>query len=314
MENILKLHQLYVDSVLPTLLPGCGRHIVTTVKFRDTKLSLELGPEAFKGTRYDTKSKKFVHFTSLKALQSILNESSIRLYCLNNSNDPNEFKYFIKGKESILFENDQIKENTFTFSMCDEKVLRGNNALNLWRLYGDGGRGVAIIFEINLPENDFDKSYLGRVLYTKPDLDAFLQKNREFETENKIKVDYSDIIHVPACYHKNSHYKIEEEIRLMHYYYKGEMFAKYRGGNDKYLKDFNSRNEIVTYSKLNIGKLNKNYPSIYIKEIQIGFRHEEGSFLKIKKHFKLLMASMIKSSSWDVDEMPKISHSNLLEI
>ena len=69
---------------------------------------------------------------------------------MNSLNDPNEYGYYINEAFIEIGNIDKIKENTFVLSMCYAQELEEDNALNLWRLYGDNGNGVAIVFEINL--------------------------------------------------------------------------------------------------------------------------------------------------------------------
>jgi len=89
-------------------------------------------------------------------------------------------------------------------------VLEGDNILNLWRFYGNDGWGVAIEFDIEFPgHSSMDCCFLGKVIYEKPNLEGFKEKNAAFEERHKIKVDVSKLIRVPACFHKSPYYKIE---------------------------------------------------------------------------------------------------------
>jgi hypothetical protein len=46
---------------------------------------------------------------------------------------------------------------------------------------------------------------------------------------------------IPACFHKDAAFKIENEIRLMHFDRGASITAQYDPTNGKYFKDFNSR-------------------------------------------------------------------------
>ena len=64
----------------------------------NTKIWVSKQNKDFIKTQYFfTESKKILHFTSLKALFSILNEKTLRLYNLTNSDDKEEYRYFAEN-------------------------------------------------------------------------------------------------------------------------------------------------------------------------------------------------------------------------
>ena len=72
------------------------------------------------GTTYDIgKTKEFIHYTSLEAFFSILNEQRIRCNDLNHLNDPKEFESLLlkNGIEIKKEEIDLFKRSLFLFSM-----------------------------------------------------------------------------------------------------------------------------------------------------------------------------------------------------
>ena len=80
--------------------------------------------KSFIGTDYFfDKGKKFVHWTSVQNLLSILNYREFRLYNLHNSSDENEFKYpsqkFNVTKETI----DYSKSYLTLFHFVSQKKL-----------------------------------------------------------------------------------------------------------------------------------------------------------------------------------------------
>jgi hypothetical protein len=241
-EREIQLEHLYIKTVLPLLLPNCGDEVVSMTHRDGPDLQFDFNNKIFNGTSYKLKSNTFVHFTSLKALHSILNENALRLYCMNSLNDPNEYGYYINEAFIEIGNIDKIKENTFVLSMCYAQELEEDNALNLWRLYGDNGNGVAIVFEINLPNvNEVEELFIGKVLYKKPKLKPFFQKNIEYEKATNQKINVLELMRIPACFHKDAAFKIENEIRLMHFDRGASITAQYDPTNGKYFKDFNSR-------------------------------------------------------------------------
>ena len=167
---------------------------------------------------YD-KETRFVHFTSLNALQSILSEKCIRLYNLNNLNDPREYGY---AGDLIFFNyknKKEAKENIFLLSMCQKDILdEGSTEIefNLWRLYGNNGFGVAIIlnFECNSLQSWKDY-FLSKVHYGSTSRSKIKDYNDSIKKlENDIPqvvVDLGQIV----CFHKSKLYSLEQEIRLL---------------------------------------------------------------------------------------------------
>jgi hypothetical protein len=161
----------------------------------------------------------FVHFTNLYAIQSIISERNIRLYNLNNLNDPREYSFagdlnFFNHKNKKT-----AKENMYLLSMCEQNILTKNSTeieFNLWRLYGDNGFGAAIIlsFEINQPINWKDY-FLSVVHYGASSRAKLIELNdllKELEKETpEISVDLGQIV----SFHKSKLYSLEQEIRLL---------------------------------------------------------------------------------------------------
>ena len=91
----------------------------------------------------------FFHLTDIKALFSILNSRSIRMYNLHGSSDQTEFAYSASLFNARQEEIDARKDRLFTFSFCPLSEL---SDLRMWQEYGCNFCGVAIVFElINQP-------------------------------------------------------------------------------------------------------------------------------------------------------------------
>lgn len=302
----------FKENVLPYFIPGVSQNTLIGLSLGGEKFEIDLGNNFASGTPYDPKNNQFVHFTSLRNLHSIINENAVRLYNMENVNDPWEYHYF--SGEGL--ENDKlskIKRNTYILSLCDKSVLEGENILNLWRLYGNRGWGVAIEFEIKCHVNSTfpDDYFLGKVLYQKPTLEEFNIKLTEFEQRNNVKTDPKELIRIPACFHKNPYYRIEEEVRLMTFDSKSTRRATLIPEQKRYKWDFNARNELVTYSSLKLGQGPENI-WVTIKKIQLGFQHSEESFMQIEKHLNRLFSALkINSVPGSNAELPTIEPSPL---
>jgi hypothetical protein len=300
------------ENVLPYLIPGASKNILLGHSSGESKFEIDLGNDFASGTPYDTKNTRFVHFTSLRNLQSIINENAIRLYSMVNVNDPWEYHYFT-GDEPENDKPSMVKSNTYILSLCDVSVLDGENILNLWRLYGNEGWGVAIEFDIKFHGASTVQSdyFLGKVIYQKPTLEEFKVKLAEFEQRNNVKTDPTKLMRIPACFHKNPHYRIEEEVRLMTFDTTSTRIATFSPEQSRFKWDFNAHNKLVVYNKLKLSRGNEN-PWITIKRIQLGFQHSKESFRQIEKHFKdLFLALKIKDTTELNAELPKVELSPL---
>lgn len=161
--------------------------------------------------------KKFIHYTKIENLLSIIREKGVRMYNLNNSNDPQEFNF---AAEILKLENNQIdngKKNIFSFSMSEiNSEYEGENPI-MWRLYGNNGYGCAIIFEIVNNPKDWNYFHLSKIYYNeKDDIELFYEKSNVFQNKYPVslKYDLSRLI----TFHKDSIWKIENEIRLIGYF------------------------------------------------------------------------------------------------
>jgi hypothetical protein len=161
---------------------------------------------------------KFVHFTSLLAIQSILNSKTIRLYNLNNLNDPREYSF---AGDLITFNNinkEDAKENMYLFAMCKTSILTGPTEyeFNMWRLYGQNGDGVCIQFDFSTnPQIGWRDYFISEVFYgssTKTNLKAIKELLKKYEDERpKTEIDLGQIV----AFHKSNLYKLESEVRLL---------------------------------------------------------------------------------------------------
>ncbi|MFN0176951.1 MAG: DUF2971 domain-containing protein [Saprospiraceae bacterium] len=314
-EQMARLEEDYMKNVVPTIISNPSGNILnySGLSVNGECYSVELSNLFSNGTQYDPKSTEFIHFTSLRSLQSIIKENAIRLYSLTNANDPKEFEFY---NESILLENkspDWLKSNTFILSLCDSKALTSNNALNLWRLYGDGGLGVAIEFEIDVPQNGVCNYFLGKINYQRPDIESFLIKSAQFEKRHNIKVDYSEIIRVLACFHKSDYYEIEKEVRLM-FFDDNHSRARENLKEYNFMNEFNSRNNLVTYNWLQLAQeQHHKLPQISIKRIELGFRHPEEVYQNFHLHMVDTFAAKSRAGLWK-GQLPIIEHSPLKNI
>ncbi len=164
---------------------------------------------------YYQKDKKFVHWTNIQNLMSILNYRELRFYNLHNSSDENEFKYAAQKFDITNEIIDYSKNYLYTLSFCESKEI---NNPDLWTEYGKNYSGVALEFEIVNDPKQWENYMLSQVYYEIPayipalknELEDFRKKHPGATTE----IDLGKLI----AFHKRKEFSKELEIRLSTYF------------------------------------------------------------------------------------------------
>jgi len=222
----------------------------------------------------DKENRKFVHWTSVQNLMSIINNREFRLYNLHNSSDHEEFVY---SAEKLLLSEKHIeysKRYLYTLSFCEAKEL--NNS-DLWESYGQKYTGVAIEFEINNDPNFWKKFILSEVFYKLPN--KFISLKYELDKLQKKYPGTSYFIDLGKliAFHKKTMFSREREIRLATYfpYDRKEAYEVFGNTEFKYDKD---KVRITDYIPL---KLWVNNTSPFVK----GSRPEFDKSLKVEESY-----------------------------
>lgn len=163
------------------------------------------------GPYYYNDNLKFVHWTSLSSLMSIINSREIRFYNLNNSNDLAELRF---AAEVMGVSDEQInhsKEHLYTFSFCEGSEINNDY---LWENYGDKFSGCAIEFEIVNDPMEYKNFMLSKVYYELPNkllnlINKIDELKKRFPGMNS-ELNLSPLI----SFHKKSEFKDEKEVRL----------------------------------------------------------------------------------------------------
>lgn len=258
---------------------------------------------------YKPETNRFVHFTSLKALNSILIEQGLRLYNLIALNDPNEFSLIASDFGYNDFQIERIKSQTYICSLCPSSVLDSDRISKFWEYYGDKGQGCSIEFEIEDPIQAMSHVKLANIIYSKPEFSAFLAANNDFEKRHNRKTDLKGLIHLQACLHKHPDFKSESEVRLL---WEDGFAESHMACKENYPYGFDIKDgKVVSYYKLKFYNKEIGYPNIKIKRIQFGPRTKPGDLKQYEDHFTLLFISMMKRLGVK-DELPIIEHSPLV--
>ncbi|MFW9990311.1 MAG: DUF2971 domain-containing protein, partial [Candidatus Odinarchaeota archaeon] len=173
----------------------------------------------FKNSPYYYNNKRLVHFTNLQALYSIIQGQSLRLYNLNNLDDPREFIF--ASKIFNLTDNliTDAKENLYVSSFCEKKILGipfASTEFNMWRLYGDLGKGIAIVFSIENDPSVWLDFHLSRVIYGSKSRYSFNKLLKTINEFNRIG-SHADIdLGKLYPFHKSNLFKLENEVRLVY--------------------------------------------------------------------------------------------------
>lgn len=150
---------------------------------------------------------EFCRYTSLDSLMWMLKDGTYQMCGIVGMNDKSEVDYF--NKKYL-----PKKQNPMSFDDYNKIYLSSGTSLKdnltMWRLYGDDGKGVCLVFEVK-PSIDF---YIAKVDYEKKDkshenvkrIKALIGKGFKFEGLNVWK-----------HFFKPHDYSVEEEIRLMFY-------------------------------------------------------------------------------------------------
>lgn len=183
--------------------------IVRDVSFKDkwVFVSLDVEQEFFGEIFNKGKSiTEFCRYTSLDSLMKMLSDGTYQMCGIVGMNDKSEIDYFDK---QILGEDHSIPERVGN----DVYISSGSSLkddLTMWRLYGDNGMGVCLVFEMN-PLTNF---YIAKVSYAE---DKCSHKLAEFIKEIKSKGMKFNNLNIWKHFFKPHDYSVEEEIRLMFY-------------------------------------------------------------------------------------------------
>jgi len=224
-NEIIKLgdsFQAEVEEIVPHAKFAFGSYWSGSSEdsFGGYKQELVLKQDALNGTAYQIDGiREYIHYTTTNALFSILNEGEIRLSDLNHLNDPKEFDFLVNHC-SIKMENEQIelfKRSLFVFSMCEYNDSEKDD-FNMWRLYGNNGNGIGIVFELANESYDWYNYLVGKVNYNNPIAEQKLCKllniAKAYQEKGLNTRRFSALIGMLLLFHKNPIWEIEKEVRI----------------------------------------------------------------------------------------------------
>lgn len=258
---------------------------------------------------FEIHNEEISHFTTLRGLFSILNSESIRLYNLDNMNDPTEYSYALENEYKSSLE--RKKSEIYVLSTCLFEEMSQGEKFSMWNNYGESGFGARLILDYSEGTKfELNSSFLKRVKYSKLNLTKFLEAKTKIEIEEKIPpIDFLDTIKTPCILHKNQQYELEKEVRLVYLNEYGEdnpnlnydpecnFFSEYSYTSNKLCKYYNL-------------KLNdkKSFANLKIKKIILGSKHLENS--AIFNELRLLCYSKQNRIGTTGISISKINHAS----
>jgi hypothetical protein len=166
---------------------------------------------------------EIVHYTGIQAFFEIINSETIRLYNSFNLNDPKEIEHGLKTLgfpyNKDLLSN--LKRNHFVLSASRyDNQIKDN--FNLWRLYGQEGMGVGLVFEVPEAINTWLGINLSRIEYSSDPTSNSISKNfldfhQDFQSKYALFENIPSFIPLLASFHKDEIWKIENETRIVAY-------------------------------------------------------------------------------------------------
>ena len=275
-----------------------------------------IGQDVIRDSEYGvSRTDKFIHYTTLNSFCEILNSGELRLFNLYNLNDPYEFNHLIKEYDLKVDEGmiEYFKKTFFVSSFCRYNESEGDD-FNLWRLYGDNGLGVGIVFELMNKSDNWGSCLFGNVNYdSKNVLSQKITKAVALANEYVEK----GLDRIPRLlaqlllYHKKEIWSIEKESRL-------SVFFDHNGYNQE--RDYDNpifKNTLKTFirpsgvvsscitlpleekmkkiKKPNITdedfELINKLPRLQIEKVILGYGHNEKNVGLIKEYCMHLMSS-----------------------
>ena len=175
--------------------------------------------------------KKICRYCSLESLYQMLSNQTIRLNGLVGMNDKSEYRYAWNtffGDDESTKEMEEEMNRTYIMS-CSS--MNQKDDLEMWRLYGDDGKGVCLIFEVATPNFPF---ILAKTIYEYTRDGKMKIKDTKWEMLKQI-VDELKGIGCPLefsdqnkwlSFLKSGDYCYEQEVRLLYAEPKGTHKSK----------------------------------------------------------------------------------------
>jgi hypothetical protein len=322
-QELLETFKGYLPQVDYT-----GRSVYTTSDHELLNIKHRLGAihSHLQGSEYEYKGPfRFIHYTSsLQRAIEIIQKKAFRISSLNSFNDPQEFNFIARNRHFSNLKPNSLSNETwkklieswrkriFAMSFCKYNDIH-DESFEMWRLYGGNGKGVGIVFEI---ENQNIQNWFGHYLCSVKYGDSEDQQLPINQLLNEIgqlwekhpypQIDpsskFPEILIALLSFHKDSIWKIEDEVRLAVVTTEGTPTYKpisslsnddHRSVHHIDLEIFSNvhPDDLVVSSDETMNQIIKShrewrtshYPIIRIKELVVGYKHQADTIERFKK-------------------------------
>lgn len=164
-DELFKLLDKYWDKVIkPNFKIECRRSYgkpINDSKTLEGQIILPSSFSCYKNSDYylDGKDKEFIHFTSIDTFLKIINNGYFLATQFSNHDDPMELLFAGNELSKVIDRKmiNQLKKGIFSLSMCNYPPEK--ESFDMWRIYGNRGYGIGIVFSFFLMKN------FGRILF-----------------------------------------------------------------------------------------------------------------------------------------------------
>lgn len=246
---------------------------------------------------------ELIHYTNVQSFCNIINSQTIRLYNCFNLNDSREIEIGL-NRIGFVYNEELLEELKRTHFVFSTSKFNGKEDFNMWRLYGDNGDGVAMVFEIDKEFEKWKGLHLSKISYSNEDkvtedVNRYIEFHNQFKDKYGLFVDVPGLIPLLGAFQKNQIWSIEKEFRIIAVCKFNDYDFKVKEGEitvNDYLKDslnhqVNYKGKMVSYLELpiaekyidslseherykrNSSNLKEYYPRIRLKKIILGYNN-----------------------------------------
>lgn len=165
--------------------------------------------------------RKVCRYCSLESLYQMLSNQTVRLYGLAGMNDKSEYTYAYETFLGSIEEAEGVEEEKNRTYIMSCSYIGLKDILEMWRLYGDDGKGVCLIFDIVEVDSPFT---IARTVYEytrenrkkvgEPKWNLLKQLSQKLQ-EIGLPLEFWERNKWLSCF-KNGDYYYEQEVRLIY--------------------------------------------------------------------------------------------------
>jgi hypothetical protein len=216
LKEYIKISQSFLPGIKPSRVSSFYN---PTLQDKPSSGYIELSDLFFNEKSLQNGAVQFIHYTSVTSAMNILNSGNVRFYNCLNLNDPLEIEHLLE-KSGIDFTEEEIKDYQREHFILSGSLFNSieDEDFNLWRLYGDSGRGIGIVFEVNENAKKWNNLYFQKVKYEDNEVKNiydYFEFHKQFNEEHQLFENKPDFFALLATGVKNKIWSIENEFRAI---------------------------------------------------------------------------------------------------